>query len=227
MEAICYLTCNRNTTEMERRYNLLPNDENYKSFILSDKKDNLAYNIENTIYFSFKDYLNLDTILRQTYISLVDFYFKYPDFKNYWLLEDDVIFKGSFLTFFDFYKEKEEDFIVLDYGVDLSAQGEWLKSPYNKINGPFYTDVPVSGGLSVISRYSNKLLKELCYLTSKGTYGHTESFPHTVCVYNGFNMYSMKNDGFFDTRYCDWHHNWESSDLINIPENKLIHAVKF
>jgi len=228
MEAICYLTCNKNISEMENRYNLLPSNHNFDRFILTDIKDGIKYSDSTKHHtFSFSEYIKSVSILRHTYIALVDFYLKNPNYEYYWLVEDDVVFKGDFHHFFNFYKDNKRDLIVPYFMTDLSSQNEWLKYQYNEINGPYFVKTPICGGLSIICRYSNKLLKEISSLTEKGVYGHLETFPHTVCTLNGFTIHSIKEDGFLDLNFCDWHHNWKQDDLINFPENKLIHAVKF
>ena len=171
--------------------------------------------------------LDLDNILRQTYLAIVSFYRQFPDFENYWLIEDDVVFKGNFVNFFDFYKNSTADLIAPDCGANTDPNNDWYNSPYNRIEGNYKISVPTAGGLAFVLRLSNKLLKEISRLTEEKIYGHIESFPQTVCNEDGFELYSMKNDPFFDIQYCNWCHNFKEEHIINIPENKLIHAYKF
>lgn len=228
MEAICYLTANKNIKEMERRWSCLPNSPYFKRYILTDKKDQLSYSNEiDNHTFSFTSYIKNETILRYTYISILDFYIHNPNFKNYWLLEDDVIFKGNFEAFFDYYKNNESDFLLPGFHFDPYSRGAWYNSPYNIIHGSYFTKVPIAGGFIAICRFSNRLLAEIKRLVEQGTYGHCESFPHTICKYKDFSMYAINNDGFHNFDYCDQDKRFTLDGIINIPENNLIHAVKF
>ena len=228
MEAICYLSANKNTYEMEKRLFRLPENHSFNRFVLTDKKDSLTYDTRiNHHVFNFSDYITGQTILRYTFISLLDFFVKNPNYKNYWLIEDDLIFKGDFELFFEYYKDNTHDFLLPGYHFDFTSKKRWYRSVYNKIFGLYYTDIPIAGGFVAIARFSNRLLLKLVNLFEKGICGHCESFPHTVCMYEGFDIYSLNNDKFHDFEYCDQDKRFKSSDLINVPDNKLIHAVKF
>jgi hypothetical protein len=230
MDAICYLTCNKNTIEMERRFSLLPNNTDYSSFILSEEKNNLSFNTSKFLTFNPKNLINIDNILRHTYLAIVDFYNKFPEFKNYWLLEDDVVFNGDFLDFFDFYKVNNADLIVpyCNINTDPSdAKNAWFSTWFNSIHGNYKTKIPLAGGLAVIARFSNRLLEKISYLTKEGVYGHLETFPQTVCLDNGFKFHYLKNDLFYEEKYCNWCTGFQEKDLKDIPKNKLVHAIKF
>ena len=227
MQAICFLSANKNTKEQERRYFEIPEDINFKKFVITDKKDNLNYNNVNHYTYSFDKYITDQSVYRYTYISIVDFYKHNPNYDYYWLIEDDVCFNGNFLTFFNFYKDKNFDFIVGDFHYNDPNKKGWYNSPYQKITGNYISQFPIAGGLSFICRYSNKLLYKILELTTQKIYGHCESFPHTVCMHNNFSVHQLIDDSFFDIKYCCHDTRIDINNIEKLPKNILLHACKF
>jgi hypothetical protein len=240
--AICYLTNNKNTLEMERRYNLLPS--NTDNFIIYDKKENLNYNNNiKTFNFNFnlldisKTDLPLDnnerTIYRFTYISLLYFYEKYPNYDYYWLIEEDLIFNGDFHLFFNSTESLKEDFIGC-YGhfkkdKEINVQ-HWFTIEPNRIYGNYEHKFPLVGGFIGIQRMSNALIKELHKKAfSDGIFGNAESFPATLAYLNNMKLGFLEKifKEYYSREYCDWNKRFCLNDLQRLPKNNLIHAVKF
>lgn len=239
MEAICYLTNKKNTSEMERRYNLLPEDNYFKKYVFSDIKENLFFSENiNHFSFSFDDLCKGENFSIYTHMSLFSFYKENPDFEYYWLIEDDVLFNGDWGIFFNFYKNLTADIVSpknsierlpnAEKKIDVEITSPWLLAPLNRIKGTYYTNTPIAGGLSVILRLSNRLLKTLVELYDKQkVYGHLESFIYTVCAFEKYSSYSLVEDRFCELQYCNCDTGYRLEDFINIPENILVHAVKF
>lgn len=228
--AVCYLTNNKNTEEMERRYKLLPHDTD--NFIITEIKNNLTYNNEIKL---FKFDSNIDYItspfIRWTYVSLINFYDTFPDYDYYWLLEDDLLFNGDFSVFFNDTKKLDED-IIICYGHyrDKSNNEGWYNVEGNKIFN-YEVDSPLAGGFACIQRWSNKFTSLLSNLHKNKAFGHLESFPMTVAFKNnmkiGFFENIFKEQNYYMQNYCNYHTCFNLNDMNNLPKNTLIHAVKF
>jgi hypothetical protein len=225
--AICYLSNNSNTEEMERRYKLLP--QNTDNFILTEEKLNLIYDqdIKTCKFNSALEYIT-SPFARWTYVSLINFYNIFPDYDYYWLLEDDLIFNGDFSVFFNDTKLRNED-IIICYGC-YNDGGEWFRCEQNRIYN-YEIDTPTVGGLAVIQRWSNKLASLLSNLHKNKIFGHLESFPCTVAHRNnlkiGFLEEIFKEQAYYKKSYCNYNTRFNLTDLDSLPKNTLIHAVKF
>jgi hypothetical protein len=225
--AVCYLSNNKNTEEMERRYRLL--SQHTDNFILTEERLSLAYSQDvNTCKFNSIIQHMTSPFARWTYVSLIDFYNKFPDYDYYWLLEDDLIFNGDFSVFFNDAKQRDED-IILCHGC-YNDGGEWFSCEESRIHN-YEVDIPTVGGLAVMQRWSNKLACLLSNLHAHKTYGHLESFPCTVAHRNnlkiGFLEEIFKEQAYYMKNYCNYDTRFNLTDLDHLPKNTLIHAVKF
>jgi len=225
--AICYLTNNKNTEEMERRYSLLPSTTD--NFILTEKKNNLIFKNANVFIFDSEEEFIKTHFIRWTYVSLVRFYEKNPNYEYYWLLEDDVIFNGNFADFFNETFNLDEDFIITNGHYREQNNSYWYSCEHNKIHGDYETNLPLAGGFTGIQRWSNKLASILLDLHKKNIYGHLESYPATVAYINKLKIGFLNNilKKHFIESYCNWNCRFNINDLEKLPKDILLHAVKF
>ena len=224
--AICYLTCNKNTSKMEERYKKLPTD-NYTPYIISDLKDSLKYNNDiNHFEYNFFNYVKepID-FCYATYVSIYDLQ-KLKQYDYIWLLEDDVVFNGDFKYFFDSYKDKTYDLICPHYTFKQKNSPWWDKQK-NIIRGNYKTKMPTSGGLGQIFRFSKKIIEIMTTLTENGIYSHHEVFPHTVCDLENLTYHSIIDYIFLNKEYFFCNKRFKEEDLEKIPKNLLVHAIKF
>lgn len=230
---ICYLSNNKNTLEMERRYNLLPKETD--NFIIHQIENDLNYSDGINV---FKFDSNIDFVKKPfyncTYLSLLLFYINFPDYDYYWLLEDDLIFNGNFSLFFKEVDKLDEDFII-GHGKFRKDEphAEWYTIENNRIHGGYDVDFPLAGGFVGIQRWSNKFIKKIYDETfAKKVYGHTESFPATVALLNdmkiGFLEDIFKGYGcLYMEKCCNPVRKYTLNDLDLLPKNTLVHAIKF
>lgn len=227
--AVCYLTNNKNTEEMERRYNLLP--QNTDNYILTEIKNNLAYS-NNVKLFKFNsdiEHINIPFI-RCTYISLICFFEIYPNYDYYWLLEDDLIFNGDFSLFFNDTEMLDYDLLKCHGHFKESSNLTWYSMEENKIKN-YELETPIAGGLACIQRWSNKLAKKLLELHNNKVFGHLESYPITIACREkmkiGFFEEIFKDKKYYIPENCSYYSRFNIKDLETLPLNTLIHAVKF
>jgi hypothetical protein len=238
--SICYLTNNKNTLEMERRYKLLPKNTN--NFLIFDNSTNLKYNSDiQTFIFDFDlskiskspSPFHKKTIHRFTYICLLYFYEKYPNYDYYWLLEDDLLFNGDFSLFFNETNKLNQDLLIgFGHYKHKESNKTWYSDEMNRIFGGFEHDFPLAGGFIGIQRWSNRFAKLLYENTfEKGFYGYTESFPATLAYLNDMNIgfldETFKENKLYIKEFCNPGARFNINQLKNLPNNTLIHAVKF
>jgi len=227
--AVCYLSNNKNTEEMERRYKLLP--QNTDNFILTEEKLNLIYgqDIKTCKFNSAIEHIS-SPFVRWTYVSLICFYDMFPNYEYYWLLEDDLIFNGDFSVFFNDTKNRDEDIIICQGRYRGTDNDYWFDCTESKIHN-YEIDTPTIGGLVVIQRWSNKLASLLSNLHKNKIFGHLESFPTTVAHRNnlkiGFLEEIFKEQAYYMKNYCNYDTRFNLIDLDHLPKNTLVHAVKF
>ena len=215
---------------MERRYRLL--SQHTDNFILTEEKWNLTYSQDVNAY-KFNSTIEHISIpfITCTYVSLIWFYNKFPDYDYYWLLEDDLIFNGDFSVFFNDVKHRDEDLIHCYGGYNNGKDSqEWFTLGCNNIHN-YDIVTPTAGGLAVIQRWSNKLACLLSSLHANKVFGHMESFPCTVAHRNnlkiGFLQEIFKDQAYYTRNHCDWNTRFNLADLDHLPKNTLVHAVKF
>jgi hypothetical protein len=222
--AICYMTGTSNELEIRRRYDLLPK-EKYNNFILKDKK--CVFDSDKNIFEFDFDYFKTGTdIWTNTYFSILQFYEKYKNLDYYWLIEDDVIFNGDWSVFFDYYCGDKSDLILPSYHINCEKHinGGWYNMERNRFKGDFKPR-ELAGGMIVIQRFSNKLMKKMYELTLNKIHAHGEVFSVTIA--NDFYM-KIQNIGssFFNTDHCNTSHHFTENEISLKPINQLIHSSK-
>jgi hypothetical protein len=224
--AICYLTCNKKTDKMEEIYKKLPN-KNYTNYVVSDFKEKLTFNKDiNHFEFDYSKYIKEPiNACWATYVSIFSLQ-KLNDFDYVWLIEDDVAFNGNFATFFDFYKEKNYDFICPTYGLN-DNNSHWWRIQNNLLRGDYKTKIPTAGGFGQIVRYSKRMIKIMSQLVERDIYSTNETFPHTVCNLEKLTFRAIIDDNFLKKDFFDYNLRFTENDLAQIPKNLLIHAIKF
>jgi hypothetical protein len=141
------------------------------------------------------------------------------------LLEDDVIFTGDFSLFFNSFEKNDSDYIITE--IDPNLKENLKDNLYARIYNWDNVETPLMGGLVVIQRFSNRMLKKLLKMWEHKIYGHTESYPATVAYLNKYKIDSIENYSFFNKQYCRYDGRFDFNAINSIPKNILVHAIKF
>ena len=147
------------------------------------------------------------------------------NYKNYWIVENDVYFHGSFKLFFDIHYEHNYDLMVPESGIRPAG---WCW--YNKLTG--FNNKENIGIMAFIMRISQRLMKTLIETLDVKYNGYLEILlPHIVKEYN----YTKENfipDLIGEVSTCETKIIMAvKQDIINntnivLEENRLYHPIK-
>lgn len=253
---ILYLTNKHSDIIIDEYYKLKNelNTDKYDIFILYHSDGNIPDEIKNINHFSFTDSIfndlgfnsiNGSLIPGSLHFPIFSFAKEYPDYNNYWFIEDDVRFNGDWKTFFDNVDNikcdllstqvrdinKPEHRFVYSERSKVVIQWFWfnsLKHPFKKINDE---DKLVS--FNPIYRLSNNAVKYLFNELSDGWVGHNEIIlasllkngGYSVVDFGGNNSYTCNgNEGLFYNN--ETHRYLPIYEEMGEIENFIYHPVK-
>ncbi|WP_345106294.1 glycosyltransferase family A protein [Mucilaginibacter panaciglaebae] len=169
------------------------------------------------------------------HFPIIKFHLDYPDYDYYWCIEDDVVFNGTWSSFFNtVIKNIEYDFIssfIKYYTDNLNPNWYW----WDKLTK---TDVVIDKNVLAMSfnpiySLSNRAAKFLDQSLKSGWTGHHEVLMATLLISNKFKVKDFGGalrfvpPGFKNKYYTGNTHLWRPSfkapgELIN----KIYHPVK-
>ena len=152
-----------------------------------------------------------------TEISLVYFYLKKPNYKNYWVVEYDVRFSGEWIDFFNFFSESDSD-IISAYTLRYKENPDWFM--WQRTNKDIKNEDKVHMFIPVF-RLSARALKLLSIRYSQGYYGFCEVIIPTLLNIGGYKLEGLGD--FCDKSYFNWE---KIQDCVGKEKNKLYHPVK-
>lgn len=176
------------------------------------------------------------------HFPVLQFFKAHPEYDYYWNIEYDVLFSGDWNVLFDWFEDKNEDFVSTHIET-ISEKPQW--EHWNDIELKEEDNIDRSSfikSFNPIYRISNKALAFIDSFLLKGNRGHHELLLPTVLNYNGFSIKDMggsgnytyeENDLFYtsdgtNTWYSDssmrFRPLYHTEDVI-IP-NKLYHPIK-
>jgi hypothetical protein len=130
-----------------------------------------------------------------THLPLVDFYLKYPDYKYYWVIENDVRFAGNWKKFFATFSSYTEDFLTthIRWYHEEPQWPRWeLKHPEKEIK----TSQRLRS-FNPMYRISNEALAYLIDELRTGWWGHYEvTFP-TLIYHSQYKLMDLGGDSVF------------------------------
>ena len=147
----------------------------------------------------------------------------------FWLIEDDVVFSGSWKTFFDNYIKIDADFLTADVrGYEEDKDWMWWDSirvpeQFNQSN--------LLASFNPICRISNKAFEVVNQRLKEGWRGHTEVIIPTILKESGLTIKDMKEVGFGGSNctqpvYNRMTHNCVPLIVQDIKPNMIYHPVK-
>lgn len=128
--------------------------------------------------------------------SFLTFFRKNNNYDYYWIIEYDVLFNGNWNTFFDYFEDKDTDFITNYIGSVKNAMNKlkmW-KEQFGKFLWLKTLNIPLENryrSLNCIFRISNRAMKYVVDLYDKGNYGFYEIFMVTVLKNAGYSVKQM------------------------------------
>jgi hypothetical protein len=132
----------------------------------------------------------------QVHFPLLQFFRDNPDFDYYWLIEYDVRFAGDWRLFFDYFRDKNQDFLTCHIRRHADEPGwRW----WSVLHHP-HKSIPLSerlGSFNPIYRLSNPSLSFLHQSLSDGWCGHFEVLLPTLLHHNGFTLMDIGGKGTF------------------------------
>ena len=176
------------------------------------------------------------------HFPVLQFFKEHPEYAYYWNIEYDVLFSGDWNVLFEWFEDKDEDFVSTHIET-ISEKPQWehwndieLKEDDNIDRSKFIKS------FNPIYRISNKALAFIDSFLLKGNRGHHELLLPTVLNHNGFSIKDMGGSGNYtyeenDLFYTsDGTNTWYSdssmrfrplyhTDEVVIP-NKLYHPIK-
>lgn len=147
---------------------------------------------------------------------------RHSDYDYVWVIEHDVYFKGDWSYLFDFFADKDDDFIpaqINPYSLEF-----WHAHQHN-----FKEDIPLSEFLvsfNPIMRLSRKALDTLDESYQKGSSGFYEIFPATLFNHLGMKQYDICSYGFADRQRFTYIKNRSLPAGLMTVDNYLYHPVK-
>lgn len=173
--------------------------------------------------------------------ALCELFKKEKKYDYAWLIEDDVFFNGDWHVFFDFFKDKKEDFITSHIEDYRQFHRKWWLEFAIHINNAVLNinEKDFKKSFNVIFRLSRKAAECLDAAQQNGNFGFNEIFMPTVLHYCGFSMkdlggkgnYVYKDNLFYVGDSQDGEQStvrWQEfkrKELMNIP-NMLYHSWK-
>lgn len=233
MDCIILLTHNFNNEFINtlQRIDKDVNVSKYKVIVLFDNNNDYNNNINN--FFKNIEIIKINKIItsydnlgHSMYIN----YFKnnYDVIKNYryiWIVENDVYYPNSLITFMNAHNSFQYDLLVGEYGT-RSPEWCWTKS----LKG--FKNKCHIGVLAVIMRFSQRMLYKLIDNIDTNYHGYLEAILPHICIENDLTIQQ------FLPELCGVLTTYKNSPLIKLIlddinnntklfiENKIYHPVK-
>lgn len=130
-----------------------------------------------------------------THFPMLDFYQKHPNYRDYWLIEYDVRFSGTWRTFFVDFAQIRADFLAAHFRW-YQQEPDW---PFWDLTHPS-NSIPLQDRLRCfhpICRFSNPALAFLCKSHQDGWCGHSEVLPSSLLHKSGYSLADFGGEGEF------------------------------
>lgn len=207
-------------------------------FLYHKRQETIPEFIPSETIFSFTDdilyelgYKSLENKLLpgSNHFPLLKFFLENPRYDYYWLLENDVVFSGSWNLFFDTFKPVKSDFIssyVRKYEEEPYWYWWWtLKSPEK------LTKYDLVRSFNPIYRLSNNALQCLDTALRTGWSGHHEATIPTILYNKGLKIRDFGGLGSFvprgfKNRFYTPESMWHQPVIMGDRENILYHPIK-
>ncbi len=154
---------------------------------------------------------------------LLDFYRRFPDYDNYWLVEYDVRFNGNWNRFFSFFDEKDEDFIAAHIET-VDDNPDWIRWHEIDLVNIRLGREGLLKSFNPICRFSNRALNLLHERCLMGDNGHNELLMPTLFKYYMLKIADFGGMGRYI--YKDRQNMFYMSDPENKEENKCTHRFR-
>lgn len=195
-EAIIFLTSN-SQKESHSRYDKLKQDIKYASVFKVVTSKSFFENADDAMLYEHHmcremgyTPFNEDRIIPGcTYFALLFFKKRYPNYDNYWLIEDDVHYNGNWEDFFNCFVRNDAD-LISTYITKYQEAPDWYW--WNTL----YTKVPIPDVYKIrtfypVCRFSNRALNLLDKQLKGGAHGHGEVLVPTLLHLHGLSLYDL------------------------------------
>lgn len=160
--------------------------KNGQNFNLTSEKYYTFTNLD--LYnLGFKQIGNKNILPINCHFPILKFYKDFPNYKYYWVIEDDVRFNGDWSVFFNSFKNVESDFLssIVRQWVNDPKWYWWYSLKHRKKNIPLNMRV---ASFNPIYRISNAALKFIYDALLDGWEGHHEVLLPTLLYHNDYTI---------------------------------------
>jgi len=130
------------------------------------------------------------------HFAILDFYRDNPNYKYYWLIEDDVRFSGSWSTLFDTFADFTHDFISSNIR-KFEEEPLWIYWNSLVHRGQSVPNINNLRSFNPIYRISNRALKLIDHMLLNQWQGHHEVLIPTLLNQEGFSVLDFGGNGGF------------------------------